>query len=179
MEINEIACASELVITREFIHLLSSVNRKGTDELINYLLNNNFFQCKFYDEVHSEKRTVAKHSLLVYATLKKLNYQFSVDLNEESMILVSLLHDISRIDIKNRFPVGHSEKSIFIAQKFIRLEEDEIIAINSHMGQSDLRSHGAYNDFEIQYDISKLALFLHISDMLSSSFIENWRYEHE
>ena len=178
-ELQKIKTMTELVITKEFIHLLSSVKRDGIDELIAYLVNNSFFQCKFFDEEHSENRTVAKHSLLVYNILKHLNSQFNVNLDEESMIVVSLLHDMSRIDMRNEFPVGHSEKSIFMIQKFIQLTEEEIIAINSHMGQSDLRSHGAYNDFEIQYDISKLALFLHISDMMSSSYVENWRYDCE
>ena len=98
-ELQKIKTMTELVITKEFIHLLSSVKRDGIDELIAYLLNNSFFQCKFFDEEHSENRTVAKHSLLVYNILKHLNSQFNVNLDEESIIVVSLLHDMSRIDI--------------------------------------------------------------------------------
>ena len=40
-------------------------------------------------------------------------------------------------DINDTFPLGHGEKSVLIAQQFIRLTGEEILAIRWHMGFTD------------------------------------------
>lgn len=83
------------------------------------------------------------------------------DIKPENIIIVALLHDLCKTnfyvksiknfkdevtntwrqyytyDIHDTFPVGHGEKSVIMAQNFIRLTGNEIIAIRWHMGTSD------------------------------------------
>ena len=158
---------------REIISLLRKIQRPGINELISFLVKNQFFYVSFNDINDSGMQhagAVADHSLGVYNTLLKLNQVFDIQLNEESMIIVGLLHDICRIDSNNNFHVGHSEKSIYIIQRYIQLTDDEIIAINSHMGYADDRCH-SYNEFLKAYDISPLALFLFVADNIQASYL--------
>lgn len=160
--------------TREILKLLKQIKRDGINELITYLLQNNFFNLGFQNIDNNDKSLVyqgalAQHSLNTYKILQKLNTVFNVNLPNDSMIIVGILHDICYLDINNTFPTGHSEKSIFLIQQFIKLTNDEIIAINSHMGYADDRCK-QYNEFQRSYDICPLALFLFISDNIEACF---------
>lgn len=162
-----------LMNMREIISLLRKIQRPGINELIDFLVKNQFFYVSFKDINDPGMQyagAIADHSLGVYNTLLKLNQVFDIQLNEESMIIVGLLHDICRIDSNNNFPVGHSEKSIYIIQRYIQLTDDEIIAINSHMGYADDRCH-SYDEFLKSYDISPLALFLFVADNIQASYL--------
>ena len=158
---------------REIISLLRKIQRPGINDLINFLVKSHFFYASFNDINDSEMQytgAVADHSLGVYNTLLKLNQVFDIQLNEESMTIVGLLHDVCRIDSNNDFPVGHSEKSIFIIQRYIQLTDEEIIAINSHMGYADDRCR-SYDEFLKSYDVSPLALFLFVADNIQASYL--------
>lgn len=83
------------------------------------------------------------------------------NISEETIILVALLHDLCKTNFYQKeikvfkddatntwhhyyqykcvdnFPVGHGEKSVIMAQNFIKLTCTEILAIRWHMGTSD------------------------------------------
>lgn len=169
------------VIKDDILRILLSVKRQGIDDIVRFMIDNGFFELPLADDNDSSNNCagcLAIHSYCVYESLKKLNLAFDVGLQEDSMIIVSLLHDLCRMDIQNSFPAGHGEKSVFMIQKFIHLTDDEILAINSHMGFCDARIN-MYNEFQKAYDMSKLTLFLFLADQIAASYICNQRYANQ
>ena len=82
------------------------------------------------------------------------------DIKEDNLIIASLLHDLCKANyykayekfqkdesnnwikyfsykIDDKFPIGHGEKSVFIANTFIKLTGPEMLAIRWHMGTAD------------------------------------------
>lgn len=118
----------------------------------------------------------------------------------DGMIITALLHDICKVnfyqkvikskkdgfhpngkikwvdavgyDIDDQFPAGHGEKSVIILQKFIELTDEEIMAINWHMGFSDDRCKGYGGMQAISNAFGKypLAVALHMADLASNYF---------
>lgn len=81
-----------------FIELLHKTKRQGVDELLQFLE-----RVHFYDEPASAKfhnnypGGLLDHSLKVYKLTSQLNKAFKAELPEDSIIIVSLLHDLSKI----------------------------------------------------------------------------------
>ncbi len=167
---------SEIVNNKErFIKLLSSVHRPGIDDLITWLEEkSDFFIAPSSTVYHGcYEGGLCQHSLNVYDALKKfiavskdiaLSDKQVDNISEESLIIVSLLHDLCKTnfyvkEIKmwkddsepygnqwkkyygykcvDNFPLGHGEKSVIMIQNFIRLSATEIISIRWHMGATD------------------------------------------
>jgi len=175
----------------QFIGLLKQVDREGIDDLIKYLESTDFFEAPASSKYHNNYAGgLVEHSLNVYKELmiqrNATRHNFDID----SIILVSLLHDICKINtyklgkrnVKNDkdkwisvpyyemnedFIYGHAVKSIFIARTYIKLKKSEIMAIRYHMG--------AYEGFKDYSGINKtfrenpLALHLHIADVIATS----------
>ena len=82
------------------------------------------------------------------------------DIKEDNLIIASLLHDLCKANyykayekfqkdesnnwikyfsykIDDKLPIGHGEKSVFIANTFIKLTVPEMLAIRWHMGTAD------------------------------------------
>ena len=57
---------------------------------------------------------------------------------------------------------GHGSKSVYLAQKYINLTDEEAVAINCHMGFSD-RGSGDYS-LGNAYEQYPLAWLLHVAD---------------
>lgn len=129
------------------ISLLRSINRTGTEKVIDYLEKKQFFIIPAtVHHHHRGKGGLAKHSLEVYTMMKAMNLN---DVKEDSLIVVSLLHDICKTE---RFKYnkngglsyihgkghGRGRKSVSILQKcgFV-LTEPERRAIRWHMGGSN------------------------------------------
>lgn len=112
-----------------------------------------------------------------------------------SVLIVSLLHDVCktncykgelrwRKDDNNQweqygtytkdedYAFGHSEKSVWIISKFLKLTDTEAQAINAHMGFSDSRGSQLIGNIFKQ---NSLALLLHSADMYATYIIENER----
>jgi len=131
----------------KFISELSSVNRTGIYDLIQYLIDNRFFFERASKKHHNAfPGGLAKHSLDVLAAFREKIHFYNLDVSPDSAIIVSLLHDLCKLgmyihDINteelitdDQFPVGHGEKSIFMAQRYIKLSDQEIALIRWHMG---------------------------------------------
>lgn len=129
-----------------------------------------------------------EHSLGVYRNLRKLNTSFNCKFNEESMLLVSLFHDIGKsccTDLKTHFYTPSDDewkknkgwiyeyntkgiympthqRSMFVLQYFgIKLTSEEY--------QSVLLNDGMYLQENRGYGLKEcsLALFLHMADRIS------------
>lgn len=143
---------------------------------------------------------LCEHSLNVYDCLKDyltrdyVKHRYNLNPSEEKIAIVALLHDLCKVntysksmrnkkdddgkwiqvpfyEFKEKFSYGsHGGKSIFIIQEFMKLDAEEQVAINCHMGAydrmpGDFSLNGAYSQFP-------LALALHIADVEATVIIE-------
>jgi len=132
--------------------------RKGIKDLMKYLATTDFYQapCSKFNHLSVEGGLVT-HSLNVYAALEHIALNHDLKVDEESRVLVSLFHDLCKInfyvrgtrnvkddrtgqwvkkivwEIKDQFPMGHGEKSLAILQRFMALTEAEALAVRWHM----------------------------------------------
>ena len=193
-----------------FISLLSSVKRKGVDDIISWLEEKtDFFEAPSSGYYHGAyKGGLCQHSLNVYNALKKMvdaTKELALpekqldDISEDTLILVALLHDLCKVNFYKKeikafkdeytntwkhyyaygfddtFPVGHGEKSVIIAQKFIDLTVSEILAIRWHMGFSDPGlSSSSYEGpaFNKAINICPLVILLQNADIYASFMME-------
>lgn len=152
---------------KEFIDLLKSSNRAGIDKLITWLESgSDFFTAPASTKYHSSyEGGLVRHSLNVYECLKAKVDSGLIDLKPDVVIITALLHDIckanfyekqtknKKIDgvwhevlewgVNEKLPIGHGEKSCYIASLFIRLSPEEFAMIRFHMG----RESQDYNDY--------------------------------
>lgn len=178
----------------KYINLLRVTNRNGIELLIHWLENEtDFFTAPASSKYHLCKENgLLEHSLNVYNQL--LNETLGMEYDYKTIIIVSLLHDLCKvnnyvIDYKNQkndsgiwekvpyyksndlFPIGHGEKSIALIQKFIKLTDEEMLAVRWHMGGFEPKENHSY--ISKTFNMSKLALLLHIADLKSTYILEN------
>ena len=173
------------------------INREGASELLEWLLNSDFFTAPASTRYHgSHDGGLLEHSLNVYDCLdaaieqRELREQYS----DETVALVALLHDVCKVnfykkgtrnvkengqwvqkdvfEIEEKFPCGHGEKSVIILQNFVKLSNEEILSVRAHMGGWDTSVKGG--DFFISkiFERSPLAVLLHMADMEATYLIE-------
>lgn len=83
-----------------YLELLSSVNRDGINELIEFIKSTDFFKAPASTIYHSNTEGgLCKHSLNVYDSMLMLNSVYLTELNPDSIKLVALLHDLSKVDL--------------------------------------------------------------------------------
>lgn len=187
----------------KFINLLYSTNRTNIENVIRDIDEKGFFSAPASSFNHlSEEGGLLKHSLNVYDIALKLKTLFcsinpscEEELQDDSIIICSLLHDICKSNLYyncqknvktnngwqevnaydcdyNKFPFGHGEKSVvMILQNGVSLSEDEMLAIRYHMGAfkllvSDKESLQQYNAAFNK----PLVLLIHLADMIASKF---------
>ncbi len=117
---------------------------------------------------------------------------YGLEYGEESVAVVALLHDLCKVgcyksstrNVKSEdgkwqtlpsfvyedpLPYGHGEKSVYIANGFLRLSREEAMAIRWHMGFSGTEdNHMVGNAFK-KYP---LAFALSVADMEATYFLE-------
>lgn len=179
-----------------YIKLLKSTPRLGIDNLINWLETTDFFDAPASTKYHNSKPGgLLEHSLNVYDELHRswlLDELLGIE--EDSIIIVSLLHDICKADfyiettrnvkredgkwykepyysVDDREPLGHGEKSVILAMKYIDLTDLEIAAIRWHMGGFEPKEN--YNSISKTYSENPLALYLHIADLKATYLVES------
>ena len=111
--------------------------------------------------------------------------------SEESIAIVSLLHDICKTNfyvettrnvkedgvwktvpyysIDDKLPYGHGEKSVYMVSAYMKLTRDEAFAIRYHMGFSgdeDARNVGK------AFEMFPLSFALSVADMEAAYFLE-------
>ena len=166
---------------------MSSINRKGATELLEWLYQTDFFEAPASTRFHgSTPGGLCEHSINVWEELLRLLHSYpEVKITAETGAIVTLLHDLCKIgcykqELRNKkengiwhsVPVyvfeedfcfgGHGAKSVYLIQKFMPLTDEEAVAINCHMGFAD-RSSG---DYSIGNAFAKnpLAWLLHVAD---------------
>lgn len=177
-----------------FLALLGSCQR-DTSRIIAWLERSDFFEAPASYRHHlSIPGGLCAHSLNVQAELLGLNSNLSIGLDNDSVIICGLLHDICKAntfkavkrnrkndagkweeydayEIDDKFPVGHGEKSVIILQKYIDLTAEEVLAIRWHMGAYDA-SGIPLLQMSSAARISKLVLALQMADQVATFWKE-------
>lgn len=124
---------------------------------------------------------------------KKKNKKFDLGLSDDTVTIVSLLHDFCKINFYNKqecwrkndknrwesyegykviddFPIGHGEKSVIMLQNFIRLTKEEMLMIRWHMGNTEPKEQ--MMNISNTYNLVPAAVALHTADMEASYLLE-------
>lgn len=182
-----------LSIYRENIH------RPGAEKLLAWLETTDFFTAPASTRFHAAYAGgLLEHSLHVYHVLMEKHYQPDTD-DIESFTLVSLLHDVCKagfyaVEMRNRkndagvwekvpfyivddkFPYGHGEKSVFLIERFLRLRNEEAVAIRWHMGGFDDSARVGSYTMATAFEHYPLAVKLHLAD-LEATYLREKRGE--
>ena len=172
--------------------LLLSTGREGIEALIQHMYDNGFFTAPCSGAYHLAKEGgLAEHSLNVYDIMTKLNDSLQSEIPRQSIIIVSLLHDLGKMGFagkpnyienilksgkrseskpyetnKQLLGIPHEIASIQIASRFIYLTENEVFSIMNH--------NGLYTPtgYAVKGKETKMYLLLHTADMYTSHFCE-------
>jgi hypothetical protein len=176
----------------EFTELLQGVNRDGIEKLMQWLENEtDFYTAPASSQFHGAfEGGLLLHSIAVYKYLKNFSKTLT-KITEETVIITGLLHDLCKINyftkqlknvkipgekrweeemqyaIEDSLPMGHGEKSVYLAMKYISLTDEEALAIRWHMGGYDdaARAYIGGKSQSIAYKMYPLAAALNIADM--------------
>ncbi len=132
------------------------------------------------------------HCLVDYLSRERVQELYGLEFTPETIAIVALLHDLCKIgcykagtrNVKDEngkwqsvpsftfedpLPYGHGEKSVYIANGFIRLSRDEAMAIRWHMGFSGCEDARTVGQAFQKYP---LAFALHLADSEATYFLE-------
>lgn len=173
-----------------------NITRPGADKLLAWMESTDFFTAPASTRFHAaHERGLLEHSLNVYHVLISKHYDPAAD-DLESFTLVSLLHDLCKagfysVEMRNRkneqgvwekvpyyvvddkFPYGHGEKSVFLIERFLRLKNEEAVAIRWHMGGFDDAAKAGSFAIAHAYEKYPLAVKLHLADLEATYLCEN------
>lgn len=173
---------------QEFIGRVKDlIYRDGIEGLLQWLENSDFYTAPASTRFHgSHEGGLVEHSLAVHDRLIELCSWYKLEASAESIAIVSLFHDICKVGMykvamrnsKNektgqweKVPYytkseefafgGHGSKSMYLVMHFMKLEPEEAVAINCHMGQWDST---VYSNPSEAYEQNQLAWLLHVAD---------------
>lgn len=177
----------------EYKKYYSYIQRPGAADLLQWIESNGFFEAPASKRHHgAEPGGLAEHSLNVFRRLLHMNAdeekrRQTPQYDIETLAICGLLHDLCKIDayrqiegqqgkpeyqLTKNFPAGHGEKSVILILQFMRLTQEEILAIRWHMGQYDFYAKGGGYDLDNAFRQCKLAVMLHLADMMATHFDE-------
>lgn len=181
----------------KFIEICSCIKRDGINDLLEWLDKSDFYIAPASTKFHGNYvGGLLAHSLNVYRALKDLIQLHKLNVPEETIAIVALLHDTCKVnfykqsyrnvkdetghwieklvyEIDEKFPCGdHADKSIIIIQQYMKLTPEEILAIRSHMGGFDSSVKGGSYFIGKIFEKSPLAILLHLADMTATYLYE-------
>ena len=176
----------------KYMEALLATKRQGINDLIQVMEAGGFFTAPCSGQHHlSEDGGLLKHSLNVYEYAKKLNQALDHPCPDDSVAIAALLHDLGKMGdhgkpnyVENILKGGnrsaakpfttnpnliylpHEVRSAMIAERYIKLSEDEETAILWH--------NSLYGTFK--YDIPgkefPLYMIVHFADLWVSRVTE-------
>jgi len=179
-----------------------NITREGADKLLEYLLSDksDFFTAPASTRFHgSYPGGLVEHSINVYECLKdylsrqRTKELYNMDFSDETIAIVSLLHDICKVNIykpgtrnvkdengvwkqvptytfDDKMPYGHGEKSVYIINGYMRLTRDEAFAIRFHMGFTGVEDVGTVSN---AFEMFPLAFATATADMEATFYLES------
>lgn len=179
-------------LKKKFLHYAKKVDRVGIDLLLKWLDESDFYLAPASTSYHmAEEGGLVEHSVNVCETALKTNLALGQPVDDESVIISSLFHDLGKHEYygkkyyienilksgkrsvpkpyernKEVLSIPHEVTGLQMLSKFIDLTEEETWAILHHNGMyGDLR-------YSLQGKESKLQIILHFADMWASRVIE-------
>lgn len=191
----------------EFMELLRSTNREGVEDLLAALEDMGFFTAPASSNHHlnvegglvEHSLNTCKAALMVWEGMTGLEPGLVKEVDRESVIIASLLHDVCKSDIYFRtikkrktalgtwedsegykvsyknFPMGHGEKSVILLLcNGLALTDDEMLAIRWHMGAWGINMN-SYEDqrcFDASQKLYPLVTIIQTADKLAANILE-------
>ena len=178
------------------------ITREGADKLLEYLLSpaSDFFVAPASSRFHnSYEGGLCDHSINVYECLDsylksdRVKSGFGFEYSDESIAIVSLLHDLCKVNIykkgfrnvkdekgtwqrvdtfeyDDKLPYGHGEKSVYIISGYMKLTREEAFAIRYHMGYSSTEDP---RNVSAAFEMFPLAFALSTADSEATYFVES------
>lgn len=167
----------------QFDEIVKGINRDGLGELREFLIKSDFFtapassmfHCNYEGGLFDHSVNVARYATIL-AKINEVNWGVAPP-ETESLIVAGLFHDLCKVDtyfettkyfkperdwikykgyeIKEVLPLGHGPKSLYIVSNFIKLTDDEALAILHHMGFYIQSAHIAYPEGMALQEASK------------------------
>ncbi len=181
---------------QQFLDIFSEfVHRPGSAKLLEWMETTDFFTAPASTRFHAAyEGGLLEHSLNVYHVFRDKHFEEGTD-DPESAAIVTLLHDLCKagfytIEMRNRknergqwekvpvyaiddrFPYGHGEKSVFLIERFMKLKNEEAVAIRWHMGGFDEAVRGGSFALAHAFERFPLAVKLHLSDLEATYLCE-------
>ena len=182
-----------------YLELLGGINRPGIEQARDFLVGSDFFTAPCSTKFHlSVPGGLAKHSVNVYKLLVLKDKQYKLGIDPETTLISALFHDICKANyygtdfrnvkndqgqwekkqiyiVKDQFPMGHGEKSVIILQQYMKLTEEEQMAIRWHMGPftNGFDSYELSNAFNAAVKKYKLVPALFAADYEASQIFES------
>lgn len=169
----------------QFVQLLKDTQRPGVDSLLAWLETTDFYKAPCSTCHHlAHEGGLLEHFLNVYNRLLARAEGW----DRSTIAVVALLHDLAKVDFykktfrsqknkkgqwekvpswtyEDQFPAGHGEKSVILIMRHLDLTDEEIMAINWHMGGFDNRVKGGSYSLNDAWSKYPLAVHLHLADM--------------
>lgn len=188
------------------LNLLESQVRITEEEkvaFLSFLEAKGFFLAPCSTEYHlAEEGGLALHTLNVLWAARALRDAFGLfEVRDDSVTICALAHDLCKVEfytrgkrnkkidgqwrevtvweVKDALPLGHGERSLFLAQKFFRLTEREALAIRWHMGAF---TGGVAEDYPTRMALSEalkdpLVALIHSADFTATRLLEAEVYQ--
>lgn len=178
-----------------FIALLLATGRPGISDLLQWLEDSDFYDAPASANHHGAKEGgLLEHSLAVEEKITPICECFGMDIPMESQRLVALLHDLCKVGvykidyrnkkneetgkwekvpyyaIEDQFPMQHGPKSVYLAGKFIRLMDEEAMAITFHMGAWHAVEYGEKQSLGRAMGMYPLILALQTADLAATYY---------
>ncbi len=171
----------------EMINLLRQIDRDGIEVVISFLEKSDFFTAPASTRFHGDyEGGLLEHSMKVYEILKKKLVDNNMDVSEDTVKIVALLHDICKVNfyktdyrnaknekgewvkvpyytVEDTIPYGHGEKSVMMLTEYMKLTNEEKYAIRWHMGFTEPKE--LYSTIGVAFKKYPLALMLHEADL--------------
>ena len=205
----------------EFLELLRSTKRDGVEETLEDLESMGFFDAPASAGHHLNKKGASdealekylnkkgglvlhslntyKAALAVWEAMKAIEPTLATEVQRDSIIIASLLHDVCKSDIykptvKRRktaigtwedtegykvsyknFPMGHGEKSlVLLLCSGLVLNDDEMLAIRWHMGAWGINMNSLEDtrSYDTARKLYPLVAIIQAADSLAASIME-------
>ena len=191
---------------QNFEKALTFITREGINELVNWLTTEtDFFSAPASTNFHGNySGGLLDHSVNVLQFALHnfnaiINRKPDLEYLRESVVISALFHDVCKTNyyiqgekwtkdsnnkwksyqgwsVKDTFPYGHGEKSVYLISKFMKLTDAEALAIRWHMGATEMSVNFANSPQNYAYGAAidhPLVRLIHSADMLSMTVEEH------
>ena len=172
--------------------ILRDTDREGIDDLIEWLENDTDYftaPASTRPDYHGcQPGGLAQHSANVYMILLQKARQFDLELEDDEIVISSLLHDVCKVNtykpnmlksgklseakpyvVEDDLPMGHGEKSAYLVTQHIDLTRNEALLNRWHMGPFD----EAWENYENKVGKVYPAIYaFHNADQEASKYLD-------